>query len=103
MVIRERYRGSGGAASSPMRPLAAILSLDDFGSRAVRAHATVAGVATQTRCTQVQNWENSTRAAGQLLDALVEGLRGEFQTLDHREVGEQLGGELLHGHSSVDR
>ena len=45
----------------------------------------------------------STRAAGQLLHILVECLRSELQTLDHRQVGEQLIGQFLHRHAVANR
>ncbi len=43
------------------------------------------------------------RAARQLFHVLGEGLGAEFQSLDHREVGEQLIGKCLDSHAVTDR
>src|SRR3546814_10346201 len=42
------------------------------------------------------------RAARQLFYILGEGLRRQLQALDHRQVREQLVGELLHRHACPD-
>ena len=43
------------------------------------------------------------RAATELGHVLIEGLRGQLQTLDGREVGEDRGSEVFVGHASLDR
>ncbi|EKG62608.1 hypothetical protein VCHC52A1_3718, partial [Vibrio cholerae HC-52A1] len=79
------------------RPAVAIRAA---GSRARYARSPRHQGPAGTRCRRSLNTSfSSSGAARKLLHVLAEGLRRELQPFDHGQVGEQLVGQFLHGHT----